>query len=1505
MTPRAKRWLKRLGLALIALLVLLLLLIAAVVFALNTQWGRERIVSLINDHASTPDMTIRLEGLQSVMPWDLRLQSFSLADSQGVWLSGSDLDLSLNVAALLDKAVVFDHITLEQVEYVRPPVTSEAPEKEPEPAAPISLEIPQIPPVRIDTLRVSRLLLHMPPEEETRDATRQPAQDRIKAFTIGGAIRPEGRDFIVELDVRELAPAELDGQQPPNDFRPDRLNLEARLQQPGNILAVDASLEEGSGGLAGAALGVAADTPVSGGLQGKGSLEDWKGGLRLDVGGAHLLQGDLRLRMDQEAGLFHASLEGDLQDPADLLPPDVAELSGRQAQLELALSLPLDGDLNRLARLDTLRLQSPTFALDLGASLREGRINAKISLETLEQAILPKLTQDALAGTPKLTATLEGDEGRMVLKLDAGLGALALPQLSSAPADLAATVTLDAPLDAAKRSIAAQGTLSVDGLRPPQDYTLDEKLELRFDLAMAEQDTLQIRSLQLDNGENTLSAQGQLDLQAMQVTADIAADLPHAGALLTLQPLNAAISLKARAKGAMASGIDATVSAQLTRIKGLDPQLAALLGDSLDLEASAFLDEAKVQLHSLDLKGKTRLQASGEYLMQGQQLDARLSVTPPATLALPGEQGQPDTLRLEGLEPLELQASGSLERRIEVTASGSAARAVLPDRNFTELALQLHAGLPLTPAPEEDTFSLDLKTAQVALAVSSRYRLEDQALQLRQLEITGPQTSVTGALRVGLQDTLVSGKIDLRAGNLAAWANLLNMHLSGALDATVELNAPEGRQAARLSASGRNLAAAGAEVASFELQASTSDAMAIAQGQGTADLSLKTGKAGVEAAFAESLQLSASLRQGTVSLDLKTRGQADKPFELDMKAAVTPGPERIEARVQSLSGSYAAIPLQLRAPATLISAGGGVTVQGLALGLADATLRADGDYGPKDVAMKLSLDGLQLQSLAPLVPDLPKGRVDLQTRLQGALAAPRVSLELQASGVEVPDEGLEEANLPALSMDLDATLAEGSLKAEGTVSHPGGQLAALTANAPMKLALQPFAFEFDENAPVQAKAKGGFELKLLQNALGLSDQLLDGALDYDVAVSGQLADPDVEGEVALTKGRYENLRTGTLLQDLQLTVTAKGDRVELSRLSANDGQGGTLGGKGQVTLAGDFPFSASVNLEKLAPAHMDMFDGKLSGQLTAEGSGKQGGEVVGRFRILQAELRIPKNLPPDVAEVNVLQKNAPGEPSVQEQLEEQQEQEESEEQEEADALPMKLDIEVDFPGRFFVRGMGLDSEWGGNLQVKGTATRPDIVGALNVQRGSFEFLDKVFTIKEGEIRFSGGTPPSPVLKVVTSSQAKNMEALVIITGTPENLQITFDSIPPMPKNEILSAVLFGRSTDSLTPLQALRLARALDQLSGGATGVSLDVMQSLKGILGVDELSATEGESGDMALQAGKYLTDGVYLKGTKGLSPRDDSLSIEVEITPNLGLESEMGGDSQGGLGLNWRYDY
>ena len=64
-------------------------------------------------------------------------------------------------------------------------------------------------------------------------------------------------------------------------------------------------------------------------------------------------------------------------------------------------------------------------------------------------------------------------------------------------------------------------------------------------------------------------------------------------------------------------------------------------------------------------------------------------------------------------------------------------------------------------------------------------------------------------------------------------------------------------------------------------------------------------------------------------------------------------------------------------------------------------------------------------------------------------------------------------------------------------------------------------------------------------------------------------------------------------------------------------------------------------------------------------------------------------------------------------------------------------------------------------------------------------------------------------------------------------------------------------------------------------------------------------EDGETRVGAGKYLSDKVYLEFETGSDEDSGAANIEVEIAPNIVIESEIGQDARGGAGIFWKRDY
>ena len=117
--------------------------------------------------------------------------------------------------------------------------------------------------------------------------------------------------------------------------------------------------------------------------------------------------------------------------------------------------------------------------------------------------------------------------------------------------------------------------------------------------------------------------------------------------------------------------------------------------------------------------------------------------------------------------------------------------------------------------------------------------------------------------------------------------------------------------------------------------------------------------------------------------------------------------------------------------------------------------------------------------------------------------------------------------------------------------------------------------------------------------------------------------------------------------------------------------------------------------------------------------------------------------------------------------------------------------------------------------------------------------------------------------------------------------------------------MFNRPANSITPLQAVQLAAAVNRLRGGGPGV----LDRLRTALGVDTLDVGGGDgttsNAGTTVRAGKYLSEGIYVEGETGTAAQSSKARVEVEILPNVSLQAETGADANRGVGVKWQFDY
>ncbi|MDY0040998.1 MAG: translocation/assembly module TamB domain-containing protein, partial [Desulforhabdus sp.] len=537
---------------------------------------------------------------------------------------------------------------------------------------------------------------------------------------------------------------------------------------------------------------------------------------------------------------------------------------------------------------------------------------------------------------------------------------------------------------------------------------------------------------------------------------------------------------------------------------------------------------------------------------------------------------------------------------------------------------------------------------------------------------------------------------------------------------------------------------------------------------------------------------------------------------------------------------------------------------------------------------------LTLASLfgGPMINGSAAGRI----RLSGAPSDPQARVDIELKDVQSADPSLKD--LPPVGLNASGRLQQSILRVDADLRGLTEKPARANLEAPVEFSLQPFAVSVPEAGQLAGQVEAEADLAKITQLVPLDAQAFSGRASVNFDVRGQIDAPQLDGFVTLENGSYENFETGTVLKNLNIRIASSGRSLSVEKLEATDGENGTVVGKGNLELDFDkkLPIDLDLTMSNATLVRRQEVTGAVDGTLKIEGSTKNI-RVHGNLQASPAEINLPERLPPEMTQLNVIEIHSGKERRP------------VEEQDVKIDVPMQvaLDIRVDLPRRIFVRGWGLDSEWRGNLKITGTAEKPSITGSLSTVRGRVDFLNRRFDIVNGDMTFYGGSPPLPNLDITAESKVKDVTARVNFRGSASNPTITLSSDPPLPQDEVLAKVLFGRSTTDISPTQALQLASVARSLSGRGSGRQFDFMSRTRDFLGLDDLAFDSSEEGFAkgTVGIGKYLTEGVYLNVQRGVGQDRNRATVEVQVTPEITVESQIGSDSASGIGINWKYDY
>lgn len=862
------------------------------------------------------------------------------------------------------------------------------------------------------------------------------------------------------------------------------------------------------------------------------------------------------------------------------------------------------------------------------------------------------------------------------------------------------------------------------------------------------------------------------------------------------------------------------------------------LPGSIETEGQFDPSQLRLDLAELNIANKIYQIFSTGYVELGENGNIQMTANAESSDLLPlaGQGGSFD---------LKASLSGKTELP-DINLSGRATLDALTQKGVGEITLAAKSQTDAGQAAGD----LEIHTSykDLPLSLASEFSYQSPQLQLSDINLRGPDLDANGEITLQTDTRLAAGDIHLIADNLKTYADLFDLDAQGKLEVDLSLSpGKSGTQAALVRLNLNDGRYQTYRLAKLDLDAYFENVLN--PWPDNLDLSLRSARLGNRLNID---RFDAQLNKNgdeDYRLSLTGKGRLPQAFSLNGKAGLS----------GLAGGAPAAEDIDL-----IFSTKG-------------SRLQLTGMIDQEKSNLKLATDNLSLQSLPVAVPAALQGTtISGKVALNGPLAAPQIQADIASNMLQIGKSG------PSLKLFLDADYKDDLLDMSLRGTGQGVRELSGDVELPLHFALQPFAFDLSPETALDGKVAFDLNGGTLANALLPPDHLFSGDLNGNVNLAGTVGAPDIGGYIKLQNGSYIYSPYEVVIRDILLQANLADKQILLTRLSANDGQSGTLEGSGKIAL--DNPADTRVDIAATGfhLVRSEQADGTLGADLQITGM-DNGYRIGGDINAGEFDVIIPEQFRTNIPQLNIVKP----------------------ETEESEALKIiALNIDIHAPRRIFVRGWGLDAEFGGNLDLTGTLNKPLVNGNLDSIRGRYEEFGKRFDLKKANLRFQGSVPPSPYLDIEATTNADEITASVLLTGSVQKPSIAFSSVPSLPQDEILSHILFGESMDKITPFQAVQLAQTLQRFSGNGGG-GFDPLGRLRSVTGVDDISINTDESGENSVGVGKYLTDKVYIEVEKGQGEASGAANIEVEVTPSISIESEIGQDSQGGAGIFWSRDY
>lgn len=196
-----------------------------------------------------------------------------------------------------------------------------------------------------------------------------------------------------------------------------------------------------------------------------------------------------------------------------------------------------------------------------------------------------------------------------------------------------------------------------------------------------------------------------------------------------------------------------------------------------------------------------------------------------------------------------------------------------------------------------------------------------------------------------------------------------------------------------------------------------------------------------------------------------------------------------------------------------------------------------------------------------------------------------------------------------------------------------------------------------------------------------------------------------------------------------------------------------------------------------------------------------------------------------------------------------------------------------------------------NLQVRGTADQPVILGRVNLSGGDMILNGERFVLSGGTIQFVNPTVTQPVVNVTVTTTVQQYNITMNFRGPTDKMQTQYSSDPALPEADIIHLLAFGNTTEAAANTPATTANQEAESLV--ANQVASQITGRVARVAGISQLSISPELGNGQNQQAGanitiqQRVTGNLFITFSTDTAQGTQTIEGQYKISPKVSLSA------------------